>query len=165
MGTTETRTVELSASSGSVTISSVSSSNSQFAVVDAPLPLTVSAGKNVALNVVFKPQNSGSPSATLSFASNANDSPTHSVLTGTGTLPFVSLSWIASTSAEVAGYNIYRKASLTGSYTRINSKLDTGTSYTDATVIHGTTYYYATTAVNSKGKESDYSNRVEVAVP
>jgi trimeric autotransporter adhesin len=165
VGTTETRTVELSAGSGSVTISSVSSSNSQFAVLDAPLPLTVSAGKNVALNIAFKPQNSGNPSATLSFASNANDSPTHSVLTGTGTLPFVSLSWIASTSAEVAGYNIYRKASLTGSYARINSKLDPDTSYTDATVIHGTTYYYATTAVNSKGKESDYSNRVEVAVP
>lgn len=165
VGATETRTVELSASSGSVTISSVSSSNSQFAVLDAPLPLTVSAGKDVSLNVAFTPQNSGKPSSTLSFASNAADSPTRSALTGTGTLPFVSLSWIASTSTEVEGYNIYRKTSLTGSYTRINSKLDPDTSYTDATVIHGTTYYYATTAVNSKGKESDYSNRVDVVVP
>ncbi len=165
VGTTETRTVELSVSSGSVTISSVSSSNSQFAVLDAPLPLTVSSGKDVSLNVAFTPQKSGTPSATLSFTSTAADSPTRSALTGTGTLPFVSLSWIASTSAEVAGYNIYRKASSTGSYARINSKLDPDTSYTDATVVHGTTYYYATTAVNSKGKESDYSNRVEVAVP
>jgi hypothetical protein len=32
-------------------------------------------------------------------------------------------------------------------------------------VIHGTTYYYATTAVNSKGKESEYSSGVEVVVP
>jgi fibronectin type 3 domain-containing protein len=63
------------------------------------------------------------------------------------------------------GYNIYRKASPTGSYTRINSRLDPNTNYTDATVTHGTIYYYATTAVNSKGKESDYSNGVEVAVP
>lgn len=165
VGTTETRTVELSVSSGSVTISSVSSSNSQFAMIDAPLPLTVSAGKDVSLNVAFTPQKSGNPSATLSFTSTAADSPTRSALTGAGTLPFVSLSWIASTSAEVAGYNIYRKASSTGSYARINSKLDPDTSYTDATVVHGTTYYYATTAVNSKGKESDYSNRVEVAVP
>jgi len=165
VGTTETRTVELSATAGSVTISSVSSSNSQFSVLDAPLPLTVSAGKDVSLNIAFKPQNSGKPSGTLSFASNAADSPAHSILTGTGTLPFVSLSWIASTSPEVAGYNIYRKTSVTGSYARINSKLDNDTSYTDATVIHGTTYYYATTAVNSKGKESDYSNRVEVVVP
>jgi fibronectin type 3 domain-containing protein len=63
------------------------------------------------------------------------------------------------------GYNIYRKASLAGSYAKINSKVDPNTTYTDATVVHGTTYYYATTAVNSKGKESDYSNRVEVVVP
>jgi hypothetical protein len=165
VGTTETRAVELIATAGSVTISSVSSSNSQFSVLDVPLPLTVSAGKDVSLNVAFTPKNSGKPSATLSFASNSADSPTRSALTGTGTLPFVSLSWIASTSPEVAGYNIYRKTSLTGSYARINSKLDNDTSYTDATVIHGTTYYYATTAVNSKGKESDYSNRVEVVVP
>jgi len=165
VGTKETRTLELSAGGGSITISSVSSSNAQFAVLDAPLPLTVQPGKDVSLNVAFNPQNSGKPSATLSFASNAADSPAHSVLTGTGTLPFVSLSWIPSTSLEVAGYNIYRKTTLTGSYARINSKLDTDTSYTDATVIHGTTYYYATTAVNSKGKESDYSNRVEVVVP
>jgi hypothetical protein len=165
VGATETRTVELSANSGSVTVSSVSSSNSQFAVLDAPLPLTVSAGKDVSLNVAFTPQNSGSPSATLSFTSNAADSPARSSLTGTGTLPFVSLSWIASTSAQVAGYNIYRKTSSTGPYAKINSGLDPDTSYTDATVIHGTIYYYATTAVNSKGKESDYSNRVEVVVP
>ncbi len=165
VGTKETRTLELSAGGGSVTISSVSSSNSQFSVLDVPLPLTVSAGKDVSLNVAFTPKNSGEPSATLSFASTAADSPTRSVLTGMGTLPFVSLSWIASTSAEVAGYNIYRKTSSTGSYARINSKLDADTRYTDATVIHGTTYYYATTAVNSKGKESDYSNRVEVVVP
>jgi hypothetical protein len=165
VGTTETRTLELSASGGSVTVSSVSSSSAQFAVLDTPLPLTVTAGKGVSLSVAFTPKNSGQPSATLSFASDAADSPTHSALTGTGTVAFVSLSWIASTSAEVAGYNIYRKTSSTGSYARINAKLDPDTSYTDATVIHGTTYYYATTAVNSKGKESDYSNRVEVVVP
>jgi Abnormal spindle-like microcephaly-assoc'd, ASPM-SPD-2-Hydin len=165
VGTTEKRTVELSASGGSVTISSVSSSSAQFAVLDTPFPLTVPAGKGVSLTVAFTPKNSGQPSATLSFTSDAAVSPTHSALIGTGTAAFVSLSWIASTSAEVAGYNIYRKTSLTGSYARLNSKLDPDTSYTDATVLHGTTYYYATTAVNSKGKESDYSNRVEVVVP
>jgi hypothetical protein len=165
VGTTETRTVELSATGGSVTVSSVSSSSGQFAVLDAPFPLTIPAGKDVSLNVAFTPKTSGKPSATLSFASDAADSPTRSALIGTGTLAFVSLSWIASTSPEVTGYNIYRKTSLTGGYARVNAKLDPDTSYTDATVIHGTTYYYATTAVNSKGRESDYSNRVEVVVP
>ncbi len=165
VGTTAKRTVELSASGGSVIISSVSSSSSQFAVLDTPLPLTVSVGKDVSLNVAFTPQASGNPSAMLSFASNAADSPTHSALVGTGTVAFVSLSWIASTSPEVTGYNIYRKTSSTGSYARINSKLDPNTNYTDATVIHGTTYYYATTAVNSNGKESEYSSAIEVVVP
>ena len=165
VGTTEKRTVELSASGGNVTISSVSSSSSQFAVLDTPLPLTVTVGKDVALNVAFTPQASGNPTATLSFASDAIDSPTRSALIGTGTTAFVSLSWVASTSAEVAGYNIYRKTSSTGSYSRINSKLDPNTNYTDATVVHGTTYYYATTAVNSQGKESEYSSGVEVVVP
>ncbi len=165
VGTTAKRTVELSATGGNVTISSVSSSSSQFAVLDTTLPLTVPAGKDVSLNVAFTPQASGNPSATLSFASDATDSPTRSALVGTGTVTFVSLSWIASTSSEVMGYNIYRKTSLTGSYTRINSKLDPNTNYTDATVVHGTTYYYATTAVNSQGKESEYSSGVEVVVP
>jgi hypothetical protein len=165
VGATETRTLELSAHSGNVTIASVSSSSSQFTVLDATLPLTVPAGKDVSLNVAFTPKSSGHPTAALTFASNAADSPVRAALTGTGTLPFVSLSWIASTSTEVAGYNIYRKTSSDRSYARINSGLDPDTTYTDTTVIHGTTYYYATTAVNSKGKESDYSNRVEVVVP
>jgi len=165
VGTTEKRTIELSASGGDVTVSSASSSSSQFAVLDPPLPLKVSVGNNVSLNVAFTPQASGQPAATLSFASDAADSPAHSALIGTGTVAFVSLSWNASTSTEVTGYNIYRKASSTGSYTRINSKLDPNTNYTDATVTHGTTYYYATTAVNSKGKESEYSNGVQVVVP
>ena len=165
VGATEKRTVELSAIGGGVTISSVSSSSSQFAVLDTSFPLTIPVGRSVSLNVAFTPQSSGTPSATLSFASNAADSPARSGLTGTGTAAFVSLSWIASTSPEVMGYNIYRKASLAGAYAKINSKVDPDTTYTDATVIHGTTYYYATTAVNSKGKESDYSNLVEVVVP
>jgi|HubBroStandDraft_6_1064221.scaffolds.fasta_scaffold03683_3 hypothetical protein len=165
VGTTEKRSVELSAIGGSVTISSVSSSSSQFAVLDTPFPLTIPAGNGVSLNIAFTPQSSGTPSATLSFTSNAADSLARSALTATATLPFVSLSWIGSSSPDVMGYNIYRKASLAGSYAKINSKVDPNTTYTDATVVHGTTYYYATTAVNSKGKESDYSNRVEVVVP
>jgi fibronectin type 3 domain-containing protein len=47
----------------------------------------------------------------------------------------------------------------------LNSKLDADTYYTDATVAGDTTYYYATTAVNSSGKESSYSNQAKVVVP
>jgi hypothetical protein len=163
VGATETLTAGLNASGGSVTISSVSSSNSQFAVPGVALPLTIQVGKEVLLNVTFTPKNSGNASATLSFSSNASNSSSES-LSGTGTAPYVSLSWIAS-SSEVKGYNVYRSTSKTGSYTKLNSKVDADTSYTDATVVSGSTYYYATTAVNWSGQESSYSNQVKVVVP
>ena len=85
-------------------------------------------------------------------------------LTGTGTAPYVDLSWIASTS-EVSGYNVYRSTSAKGTYTKLNSTLDVDTSYADKTVAGGMTYYYKTTAVSSSGKESPYSGDVEVEIP
>jgi len=162
-GTTETLTAGLSASSGSLTVSSLSSSSSQFAVPGVSFPLTIPAGHEVSLNVTFTPKNNGKTSGTLSFVSNAANSLASEGLSGTGTAPYVSLSWSASKS-EVTGYNIYRSTSQKGSYTKINSTLDPDTTYTDTTVVAGT-YYYATTAVNSGGKESGYSNQVKVVVP
>ncbi|MFZ0760982.1 MAG: choice-of-anchor D domain-containing protein [Candidatus Sulfotelmatobacter sp.] len=165
VGTTETRTIDLSATDGSVTISSAASSGSPFAVPGVGFPLTIPAGQVVSLDVTFTPQRGGTASATLRFSSDAANSPTYAALAGTGTPPHVTLSWVASTSPDVAGYNIYRKTSSAGSYARINAVLDPDTSYTDATVIVGTTYYYATVAVTASGKESRFSNQVEVVVP
>jgi hypothetical protein len=164
VGTTGTLTLGLSASGGSVTISSISSSSSRFGVADATFPLTISKGQESSLNVTFTPKKDEEKSATLSFASNAESSPASEALVGTGTSPYVTLSWVRSTS-EVTGYNVYRSTSRTGTYTKLNSSLDPDPTYTDTTIISGSTYYYETTAVNSKGKESVYSNRVEVVVP
>jgi fibronectin type 3 domain-containing protein len=47
----------------------------------------------------------------------------------------------------------------------LNSTSDPSTSYTDSTVASAHTYYYVTTAVNSSGVESSYSNQVQVSVP
>lgn len=165
VGGTATLAASLSATGGSVTVSSASSSSSQFAVRDADFPLTVPAGQEISLNVTFTPQHSVKSSGTLTFISNAADSPTSEALSGAGTAPYVSLSWNASSSPDVSGYNVYRKTSGNTNYTKINSKLDPNTSYTDTTVVGNTTYYYATTAVNSSGKESAYSNRAQVFVP
>jgi hypothetical protein len=165
VGGTATLAASLNATGGSVTISSASSSSSQFAVRDANFPLTVPAGQEVSLNVTFTPQHSVKSSGTLTFVSNAADSPTSEALNGAGTAPYVSLSWNASSSPDVSGYNVYRKTSANNTYTKINSKLDQNTSYADTSVVGGTTYFYATTAVNSSGKESGYSNRVQVSVP
>ncbi len=75
------------------------------------------------------------------------------------------LSWIASTSTNVAGYNTYRGSGSGGPYAQLNSTPVTGTSYRDASVQPGQTYYYVTTALNADHSESAYSNQVQVAVP
>jgi fibronectin type 3 domain-containing protein len=88
-------------------------------------------------------------------------------LTGSGTTPpqhSVSLSWNPSTSA-VVGYNVYRGTSSGGPYSKIDSALDTSTTYTDATVQSGQTYYYVTTAVDGSGAESTYSNQAQAVIP
>ena len=74
----------------------------------------------------------------------------------------VDLSWAASTSSNVSGYNVYRAAysSSCGPFSRINSALLATTSYTDSTVTNGASYCYAATAVNTNEEESGYSNIV-----
>lgn len=76
----------------------------------------------------------------------------------------VDLSWKASTSTDVAGYNVYR--SLDGaSWKKINASLIASTLYGDSTVANSTTYYYAATAVDISGKESGKSSSIKAIVP
>jgi len=77
----------------------------------------------------------------------------------------VSLSWTASASPNIAGYNIYRGTIATGPYTKLNSVPVAATSYTDDGVPSGQTFYYAATAVDSYGNESAYSVIAEADIP
>jgi len=99
----------------------------------------------------------------------ASTSPNSSTGTGTGpSTPTVDLSWTASTSDNVSGYNVYRAVytASCGSFSKINSLLITSTSYTDSEVTNGTSYCYATTAVDTSNGESEYSNIVsDVQIP
>ena len=74
-----------------------------------------------------------------------------------------SLTWAASTSNNVVGYNIYRGTKTGGPYEKLNSAPVAGMSYADNTVLAGQTYYYVTTAVASNN-ESGYSNEAQAAV-
>lgn len=76
----------------------------------------------------------------------------------------VALSWIPSTSS-VAGYNVYRSTTNGTGYVRINASLVSVLAYTDSTVLNGTTYYYVTTAVDSAGLESPFSNQATAVIP
>jgi hypothetical protein len=172
VGTSGTASGTLTAGGSSVTVSAVSSNNSAFTVGGLSLPVTIPAGNSAAFTVKFSPRTTGAVTAALTFASNAQSSTTVETLTGTGTatapVHSVNLSWSASTSSNVSGYNIYRAAyaSACGSFSKINSLLNTGTLYTDSAVVDGATYCYATTAVNTSNEESGYSNVVSnVQVP
>jgi len=156
----------LTASGASVTVTAASSSNSVFSVGGLSLPVTIPAGSSTSFTVTFSPLTTGAVSATLTFTSNAQPTTTTETVTGTGTAASthtVNLSWSASTSSNISGYNVYRALyvnSLCGSFSKINSSLNTGTLYTDSGVINSTSYCYATTAVDSTNEESGYSNIV-----
>ena len=86
----------------------------------------------------------------------------------TGSMHQVSLSWTPSSSSNISGYNVYRAVYGTscGSLSKINSELIPGTSYTDTGISNGTSYCYATTAVNTSAEESGFSNIVsDVRIP
>jgi fibronectin type 3 domain-containing protein len=76
----------------------------------------------------------------------------------------VDLSWQASTSANVVGYNVYRSPD-GATWKKVNASLIASTLYSDSTVANSTTYYYAATAVDMYGHESTRTAAVKAVVP
>jgi Abnormal spindle-like microcephaly-assoc'd, ASPM-SPD-2-Hydin len=155
----------LTASGAPVTVTSDSLSNAEF-VLSGFSGATIAAGQSVPFTVTFKPQLSGATSASLSFLSNASNSPAVQTMSGTGTAPLqhlVDLSWAGSTNA--VAYNVYRGTTSGGPYSKINSSLDATTAFTDNTVTSGLTYYYVATAVDGSSNESGYSNQTQAVIP
>jgi fibronectin type 3 domain-containing protein len=148
-------------------VSSLGVGGSQFSVSGISLPITIAAGSSISFQVAFAPQTSGTSSSNVTFISNASNSPSVQALSGTATMPqhSVALSWNTSTSSGVVGYNVYRGTASAGPYSRINAAVVPAPFSTDSTVQGGQTYYYVTTAVDSSGMESSYSNQVQVLVP
>ncbi|HEV2330189.1 MAG TPA: MucBP domain-containing protein, partial [Verrucomicrobiae bacterium] len=75
----------------------------------------------------------------------------------------VSLTWNASISPNVVGYNIYY-GTVSGSY---SNKISTGsvTNLTVSGLAYGGTYYFAATAVNSAGIQSALSSEFSCTIP
>jgi hypothetical protein len=165
VGNTNTQPGSITASGGSVTISGASLGSSLFTLSGITLPLTLNAGQKASFDVIFAPQGGGAVTSALDFTSNAVNSPSAESLSGTGVASVytVDLSWDASTS-QVAGYNVYRSSSLTGTYSKVNTSLDPATSFTDNTVASGATYYYDVTSVSSSGAESSPCTPVKITV-
>jgi len=166
VGQNKSLTATLSASGSSVTVSSASTSNPEFSLSGVSFPLALAAGQSAPVSVTFTPQSSGTASGTISFSSNASATLVVEALTGTGVAQHqVQLSWGASSSSGVTGYNVYRGSVSGGPYTKINLALIVGTTYSDSSVQAGKTYFYVTTALNGSGTESAYSNEVQATVP
>jgi len=151
----------------SVAISQITLSGTGYTMTGGSAPVTLSPSQNITLVVQFSPTTAGAAAGSITIVSNATGSPATIVLSGTGVTLVqhsVALTWNASTST-VSGYNVYRSTVSGTGYTKINSSLVAVLNYTDATVLSGTTYYYVTTAVDSSGSESAYSNQVTAPVP
>jgi ASPM-SPD-2-Hydin domain-containing protein/HYDIN/CFA65/VesB family protein len=166
VGSSASLKATLTASKAAVTISSDRSTSSEFSIVGLDLPVTIQAGKSTRVTIQFTPSSSGTDPAKVGFISNATNSPTLELVTGTGVVqnaPSVYLSWDGVSAAS--GYNVFRGTAKPGPFHQINTTLDSSTNYTDSTVVAGNTYYYVTTAVNAQGEQSGYSNVTEAAIP
>jgi hypothetical protein len=121
---------------------------------------------NCTIALMFTPSVTGTEAASLSITDNASGSGQTVPLSGAGTHDAI-LSWAASTTPGVVGYNVYRGTTSGGeSATPLNSSPVNGTTYTDATVQAGQTYYYVTRAVASDDvTQSANSNEVSATVP
>jgi hypothetical protein len=75
-------------------------------------------------------------------------------LTSTAGSSSVALAWTAPSVTDVAGYRLYRSTTSGTGYTQVHAGLLTTRSYTDTSVINGTTYYYAVAAEDTSGNLS-----------
>jgi chitinase len=86
-----------------------------------------------------------------------------------GSAHSVTLTWQAPSpvggSGTISGYNVYRSATSPTSYTKLNTTLNAGLTYTDTSVSAGASYTYCVTTVDSLGEESLCSAPASANVP
>ena len=169
VGSSARHTGTLVAPDERITIFSAVSGSPEFRLSGLRFPLTIDPRKKVPFTVAFSPRESGAASATLSFR-DFSGNPVLAIesLQGAGSdskAHTVDLSWKASASKHVIGYNVYRGNTSGGPYRKINHVLNASTVYTDSRVLDRHIYYYVTTAVNAKKEESRYSKQTRAAIP
>jgi len=141
----------------------------QWTIASGALPAGVSAkasSTTTSLNLAGTP----TTAATYNFAvkvtacSGGVSQRSYNVVVQGGANHVVELSWNASTSSNVVGYNVYRSPDA-ATWKKINVSVLGATLYSDATVANHTTYYYAATAVDTTGRESNKTAAVKAIVP
>jgi hypothetical protein len=85
---------------------------------------------------------------------------------GEGQKPFVDVIWAPVTSADLAGYNVYRsEPDSAEAIVKLNSDLVKSPSYRDPDVVSGKTYTYSVSAVDVRGNESQRSDPTSETAP
>jgi hypothetical protein len=131
-----------------------------------PAGMSTKTSKNTGAFLIY-----GTPSKAASFTFTISAKPcsgtaaqkSYTVVIQKSPNHVVDLSWNPSTTKDVVGYNVYRGAA--GKYWIKIHGLDSSTAYSDSAVANSTTYFYATTAVDVDGNESEKSNIVQTAIP
>jgi hypothetical protein len=94
----------------------------------------------------------------------AQPSGLQAAFSGEGQKPFIDLIWAPVTSADLAGYNVYRSAPGKAEV-KLNSELVQSPAYRDNSTVAGTNYSYTVTAVDQRGNESPHSETASESVP
>lgn len=69
------------------------------------------------------------------------------------------ITWTANSEQDLAGYDLYRSdTGANDTFSKVNTALISGTSYTDTGLEDNTTYYYMLKAVDDEGLESEFSH-------
>lgn len=141
----------------------------KWAVASGKLPSGISktTAKNTeSLELAGKPTAAGTYSFTISVTGCGGrvSEMAYKVTIQSAANHVVDLRWKASTSNNIAGYNVYRSPN-GSTWDKINVSLLASTLYDDATVANGSSYYYAVTAVDLEKVESGRSSMVKVVVP
>jgi hypothetical protein len=140
----------------------------EWAVVSGKLPPGVNdtTSTKTSLDLVGTPTAAASSSFTVSVrdCDGHVSEASYKIVIKDATSHVVDLRWDASTSNDVAGYNVYRGPDGVR-WERINYSLVPSTYYNDSTVTDGSTYYYSATAVSVRGEESKKTPAIKVSIP
>jgi fibronectin type 3 domain-containing protein len=149
-----------------VMISGVTATGTGFSATGAS-GTTLAPNQTATLVITFAPTTAGAVTGNVAVSSNASNSPTIS-LAGTGvqqTQHTVAVTWIASSSNNVMGYNIYRGTASGGPYSILDSAPVVNEAYNDSAVQSGQSYFYVVRAVDNTGLESVNSAEVLAIIP
>ena len=128
---------------------------------------TLAPNQTATLVVMFAPTTAGAVTGNVAVSSNASNSPTIN-LAGTGVQQSqhtVAVTWTASSSNNVVGYNIYRGTASGGPYSILDSAPVVNDGYNDSAVQSGQSYFYVVRAVDNTGTESVNSTEVQAIIP